>query len=127
LAGVIAVAVVWIITPAIGIIGESQHAKPTAVKPTVEAAGMETAPVETAAMETASVEPAGMEAAPVETAAMEAAKSTTMEATASVKPAAPTMRTSVSGARLAQRSSEQQSSCGSSQNLSHFGLNSFFA
>jgi hypothetical protein len=60
----------------------------------------------------------------METAAMEAA---TMEAATSVKPTAPAMRTSVSGARLAQRSGKQQSSCGSPQNPSHFGLNSFFA
>jgi len=33
----------------------------------------------------------------------------------------------MSGARLAQRSSEQQSSCGSPQDPLHFVLNSFFA
>jgi hypothetical protein len=80
--------------------------------------------METAAMETASMEAATMETAAMEAAAMEAA---TMEAATSVKPTAPAMRTSVSGARLAQRSGKQQSSCGSPQNPSHFGLNSFFA
>jgi hypothetical protein len=49
-----------------------------------------------------------------------------VKATASVKPTAPTMRTSVSGVRLAQRGNEQQSSCSSSQSPAHFGLNSFF-
>jgi len=70
-----------------------------------------------------------MEAAAAETVAMETAsmEAAAVEAAASVKPTAPTMRTSVSGARLAQRNSEQQSSCGSPQNLSHFELNSFFA
>ncbi len=70
-----------------------------------------------------------MEAAAAETVAMETAsmEAATVEAATSVKPTAPTMRTSVSGARLAQRNSEQQSSCGSPQNLSHFELNSFFA
>jgi hypothetical protein len=80
--------------------------------------------VEAATMETASMETAAMEAATMEAATMEAA---TMEAATSVKPTAPAMRTSVSGARLAQRSGKQQSSCGSPQNPSHFGLNSFFA
>jgi hypothetical protein len=86
----------------------------------MEAAAMEAATVEAAAMEAATVE-----AATMETAAMETAKSATVEAAASVKPTAPAMRTSVSGARLAQRSSEQQSSCDSSQNPAHSGLNSF--
>jgi hypothetical protein len=36
------------------------------------------------------------------------------------------MRTGVGDAWLAQRRSEQQSSCGSSQKPAHFGLNSFF-
>jgi len=80
--------------------------------------------VEAAAVEAAAVEATSMKAAAVEAASMEAA---TVEAATSVKPTAPTMRTSVSGARLAQRNSEQQSSCGSPQNLSHFELNSFFA
>jgi hypothetical protein len=88
----------------------------------MEAAAMETASMEAAAVETAAVETASMETAPMET-----AKSAAMEAATSVKPTAPAMRTSVSGARLAQRSSEQQSSCGSPQDPSHFGLNSFFA
>ena len=87
---------------------------------------MEAAAMETAAMETAAMETAAMETAAMETAAMETAKSTTMEA-ASVKPAAPAMRTSVSGARLTQRGSEQQSSCGSSQNPAHSGLSSLLA
>jgi len=56
----------------------------------------------------------------MEAATMEAA---TMEAAASVKPAAPTM-SSLGEVRLAQRGSEQQSSCGSSQNPARFALNS---
>jgi len=79
--------------------------------------------VEAAAVETASMEAASMEAASMEAASMAAAA---MEAATSVKPTAPAMRTSVSGARLAQRSGEQQSSRGSPQDPSHFGLNSFF-
>jgi len=82
--------------------------------------------VEAAAVETASMEAAAVETAPMETAPMETAKSAAMEAATSVKPTAPAMRTSVSGARLAQRSGEQQSSRGSPQDPSHFGLNSFF-
>jgi len=77
-------------------------------------------------METASMEAAAVETGPMETAPMETAKSAAMEAATSVKPTAPAMRTSVSGARLAQRSGEQQSSRGSPQDPSHFGLNSFF-
>src|SRR5437870_4215396 len=88
LAGVIAV--VGIIIPAVWIrvIGPPQHAKPAAIEPaTVEAAAMKAATVK---------------AATVKAASMEAAKSAAMEAAASVKPTAPTMRTSVSGVRLAQ-------------------------
>ena len=72
-----------------------------------------------------------MEAATMKTTTVEAAavKTTTMEAAtaASVKPTAPTMTSSVSEVRLAQRSGKQQSCCGWSQNPARFGLNSFFA
>jgi hypothetical protein len=78
---------------------------------------MEATTMETAAMETAAVETAAVETAAVETAAVETA--------ASVKPAAPTMRSSAGDVRLVQRGSEQQSSCGSSQEPARFGLNSF--
>jgi hypothetical protein len=91
----------------------------------MEAATVETATVETATVETATVETATVEAAGMEAAGMEAA--TSVETAASVKPTAPTMGTSVGEACLAERRSEQQSSCGSRQNPSHFGLNSFFA
>jgi hypothetical protein len=78
---------------------------------------MEAAAMEAAAMEATTMETAAMETAAVETAAVETA--------ASVKPAAPTMRSSVGDVRLVQRGSEQQSSCGSSQEPARFGLNSF--
>ena len=87
---------------------------------------MEAATVKAASMEAATVEPATVEPASMEAATVEAAKSAAMEAAASVKPTAPTMRTSVSEIRLAQRGNEQQSSCGSSQSPAHFGLSSFF-
>jgi hypothetical protein len=87
----------------------------------VKAATMETASMEAATMETA----ASMETATMETAAsMETA---TMETAASVKPTAPAMGTSVGEACLTERRSEQHGNCGSPQNPSHFGLNSFFA
>jgi hypothetical protein len=76
--------------------------------------------VKAATMETASMEAATMETA----ASMETA---TMETAASVKPTAPAMGTSVGEACLTERRSEQHGNCGSPQNPSHFGLNSFFA
>jgi hypothetical protein len=80
----------------------------------MEAAGMEGAPMEPAAMEPTSMEPTSMEP-------------TSMEPTTSVKPAASAMRSSVGQACLTHYSRQQQSSCGSSQNPSLFGLNLFFA
>jgi hypothetical protein len=80
---------------------------------------MEPTAMETASMKAAAVEAAGMEPTAVES-------TTSVEAAASVKPTVPTMRTGVGEAWLAQRRSEQQSSCGSSQKPAHFGLNSFF-
>jgi len=92
-----------------------------AMKPTaMEAATMKPTAMEAATMET-SMEAAAMEAATMEAATMETAA---METAASVKPAAPTM-SSVGEIRLAQRGSEQQSSCGSSQNPARSALNSF--
>jgi hypothetical protein len=70
------------------------------------------------------MEAAGMEGAPMEPAAMEP---TSMEPTTSVKPAASAMRSSAGQACLTHYSRQQQSSCGSSQNPSLFGLNLFFA
>ena len=97
----------------------------------VKAATMEAATVETATMEAATVETASMEAATVEAASMEAAASVkptaSMETAASVKPTAPAMGTSVGEACLTERRSEHHGNCGSPQNPSHFGLNSFFA
>ena len=84
-------------------------------------------------MEAATMKATGMEAATMKATAMEATavkattmKAAAMEAAASVKPTAPTMRTSVSEVRLAQCGNEQQSRCGSSQSPAHFGLSSFF-
>jgi len=102
----------------------------------VKAATMEAATVETATMEAATVETASMEAATVEAASMEAASmeaaasvkpTASMETAASVKPTAPAMGTSVGEACLTERRSEHHGNCGSPQNPSHFGLNSFFA
>jgi hypothetical protein len=90
----------------------------------MEAVAMETASMEAATVEATTVEATTVEATTVEATAMETAA---VETAASVKPTAPAMRTSVSGARLAQRSSEQESSCGSSQNPAHSGPNAFFA
>jgi len=75
-------------------------------------------------MEAAAMKATGMEAATMKATTMKAAAS--VEAAASVKPTAPTMRTSVSEVRLAQCGNEQQSRCGSSQSPAHFGLSSFF-
>jgi hypothetical protein len=61
---------------------------------------------------------------PTKSAAVEAPG---VEPAAAMKPAAPTMGTSVGGACLTERHSEQQSSCASRQKPSQFGLNSFFA
>jgi len=89
------------------------------------------ATMKAATMEAATVETASMEAATVEAASMEAAASVkptaSMETAASVKPTAPAMGTSVGEACLTERRSEQHGNCGSPQNPSHFGLNSFFA
>jgi hypothetical protein len=75
--------------------------------------------VEPATVKSAAMEPATMEPAAVEP--------TTVEPTTAVEPAAPTMRTSLGGTCLAERSSEQQSSCSSSQSASHLGPNGSFA
>jgi len=94
----------------------------------MEAATMEAAAMKATGMEAATMKAAAMKAAAMEATAMKATtmKAAAMEAAASVKPTAPTMRTSVSEVRLAQCGNEQQSRCGSSQSPAHFGLSSFF-
>ena len=71
-----------------------------------------------AAMKSAksTVKRAGVKAAVMEATA--AVKTAAMEATAAVKTAAPAMRAGMGEVRLAERCSEQQNSCSSSQNPS---------
>jgi hypothetical protein len=84
-------------------------------KSAMKRAGMKPATVES----TAAVKPAAVESAAVESAAVESATS--------VKTPAPAMRASVGKVRLAESSSEEQSSCHSSQNPSYPGPDSIFA
>jgi hypothetical protein len=79
-------------------------------KSAMKRAGMKPATVES----TAAVKPAAVESAAVESAT-------------SVKTPAPAMRASVGKVRLAESSSEEQSSCHSSQNPSYPGPDSIFA
>src|SRR6516225_155942 len=70
------------------------------------------------------VKRAGVKAAVMEATA--AVKTAAMEATTAVKTAAPAMRAGMGEVRLAERCSEQQNSCSSSQNPSYPGPNSLF-
>jgi hypothetical protein len=75
-------------------------------------------------MEPAAVEPTAMESTTMESTTME---STTMESTTAVKTPAPAMGASIGKVRLAESSSEEQSSCHPSQNPSHPGPDPIFA
>jgi hypothetical protein len=85
---------------------------------------MEAAGTEGAAVESPAVEPTAMESTAMESTAMEPA--TAMESATAMEPATSAMRTRVGWVRLRDCSSEQHSSCGSSQSPSLFGPNLFF-
>jgi hypothetical protein len=108
----------------IRVVGPSQHAKSTA-KPSkstvMEPVTVKTSAAEPAGVKTAPMEAAPMESAPMESAGVEPSKSAAMKP-ATMKPAAASaMWTSISHARLTERSSEYHSSCGFAQKGTHPG------